>query len=214
MAFWKKQSQIEEMVEQYLDQTRRCLAAFDDAFEAYFAKGIHPELEALVGAVRRHESAADAKRREVEQAMFRQALLPEDRGDILSLLEAIDEVPNEAEEVIRELWLQRIEVPQAYCERLHELVDVNVEANACLSDVVDRLFRDAGGVAAVADKVVEKEKAADVIEEDLIESIFASEIPLAQKLLLKHLVTDIADIADRAEDASDLIRILAVKQRA
>ena len=111
MAFWKKQAKIEQMVEEYLAESSRCLAAFGKAFEEYFECGCSEAFAERVSQVQQCEWAADQKRREVEQEMFRQALIPHLRGDILSLLEALDEVPNECEEVTREIRLQGVLVP-------------------------------------------------------------------------------------------------------
>ena len=214
MAFWKKQSQIEEMVEAYLAESEKCLRAFGEAFDEYFASGNSEAFAGKVEEVRQFEWAADQKRRQVEAEMFSKALIPELRGDILSLLEALDEVPNECEEVTREVRLQGLRVPQEYCQHVRDLVRVNIEANERLHDVVARLFASPAEVAPAADKVIEKEKAADAIEQELIRAIFQSSQDLAEKILLKQVVSGIADISDRAEDASDLIRIIAVKQQA
>ena len=45
-------------------------------------------------------------RREIEVMMYSKALFPESRGDILTLLETIDRVPNQAEAVVRMLLNQ------------------------------------------------------------------------------------------------------------
>ena len=214
MALWKKQSEIEQMVDEYLAESQKCLQAFGEAFEEYFASGISEAFREKVDRVHQFEWAADQKRREVEGEMFSQALIPALRSDILSLLEALDEVPNECEEVTREVWLQGVRVPEEYSARLQQLVLVNIEANECLRELVSQLFAGPADVAPAADRVIEREKAADAIEQELIKAIFDSSHDLAEKILLKHVVSGIADISDLAEDASDLIRIIAVKQQA
>jgi predicted phosphate transport protein (TIGR00153 family) len=214
MAFWKKQSQIEQMIEEYLAESDKCLQAFGEAFEEYFSSGNSEAFAGKVERVRQLEWAADQERREVEAEMFSKALIPELRGDILSLLEALDEVPNECEEVTREVRLQGLLVPEEYRRQVQELIRVSIEANERLHDAVARLFASPAEVAPAADKVIEKEKAADAIEQELIRAIFESSRDLAEKILLKQVVSGIADISDRAEDASDLIRIIAVKQQA
>lgn len=213
MALWKKQSQIEQMVAEYLTESEQCLHAFGEAFDEYFESGISEAFRQKVEQVHQAEWAADQKRRQVEQEMFSQALIPQLRGDILSLLEALDEVPNECEEVTRDILLQGVQVPPEYHASMQQLVRVNMEANDCLHEVVGQLFADPAGVVPAAEKVVEKEKAADAIEQELIRAVFASDRELAQKILLTHIISGIADISDLAEDASDLIRIIAVKQQ-
>lgn len=211
MVFWKKQEEIEQMVSQYLAESDQCLQAFREAFDEYFANGLGPPLEEKVRRVAELESSADQKRRLIEQEMFDQALIPDLRSDILGLLEILDRVPNKCESVAREFWLQQVDVPEEYRPALQRLIAVNVEANECLSQAVAQLMASPAEVAEAADRVVEREQAADAVEQELIRAVFASSRDLAEKILLKQVVADIADISDRAEDAADFIRIVAVK---
>jgi len=214
MALWKKQSQIEEMVVEYLTESDQCVRASGEAFDEFLESGPSEAFRDKAQAVQQAEWAADQKRRQVEREMFDKALMPALRGDVLSLLEALDAVPNECEEVIREIWLRGIRLPEEYHDRLQDLVRVNIEANERLGELVRQLFKAPGDVVPAADKVVEAEKAADVIEQELVKAIFDSSRELAEKMLLAHVVDGIAKISDLAEDASDLVRIIAVKQQA
>ena len=51
MALWKKQSQIEQMVQEYLAESQKCLQAFGEAFREYFASGISEAFRQKVEAV-------------------------------------------------------------------------------------------------------------------------------------------------------------------
>ena len=214
MALWKKQSQIEEMIAEYLAESDQCVRASGEAFDEYLESGPSEAFHEKVKAVQEAEWSADQKRRQVEEEMFDKALMPALRGDLLSLLEALDAVPNECEEVIREIWLRSVHLPEEYHDRLQDLVRVNIEANERLGELVRQLFEAPADVVPVADKVVEAEKAADVIEQELVKAIFDSPRELAEKMLLAHVVNGIAEISDLAEDASDMVRVIAVKQQA
>ena len=211
--FWKKQTRIEEMIEQYLAASTECVGAFVEAFEQYFSSGRPEELEAMVSRIRRLEWQADQQRRQIERELFDQALIPALRSDVLQLLEALDRVPNKCEEVVGDTWLMGVVLPEEYRQAVGRLVAVNAEANDRLCDVVRRLFHEPDGVAEAADQVVAAEQQADRIEQELIRAIFRSGLDLAEKLLLKNFVSEIAKISDRAEDASDIVRIIAVKQK-
>jgi len=211
--FWQKKTRIEQLFHEYLDESSRCLQSFQEAIGIFFETGLGPQFKAKVDEVRQGEWAADQKRRSAEQEMFRQALMPALRGDLLGLLEALDEVPNQCEETVGDLWLQDVMIPAEYAEKVRELVGVNVEANDRLMEAVRQLFDDPAGVTGAADRVIQKEKEADAIEQELVKAIFDSDRELAEKILLKHIVNGIAEIADVAEDASDRVRIVAVKQK-
>jgi uncharacterized protein Yka (UPF0111/DUF47 family) len=89
MMLWKKQKEMEQAVEDYLAETESCLSAFIEALDVYFAEGLSSEFEQRIEKTHQHESKADDKRREIEYAMYKRALIPESRGDILGMLEAI-----------------------------------------------------------------------------------------------------------------------------
>ena len=46
----------------------------------------------------------------------------------------------------------------------------------------------------------------------LLEAVFDSELPLANKLQLDSLITEVADIADIAEDCVDELLIFTIKR--
>ena len=78
---------------------------------------------------------------------------------------------------------------------------------------VAELFANYANAMFLADRVSELESQADDAELALMEKIFASSRETADKILLRDMAQDIGSIADRAEDASDRIRIIAVKRK-
>lgn len=213
MILWKKQKEIAEAVEAYLAETENCLAAFDKAMAIYFAEGLSASFKQQIEKTHGHESKADDRRREIELAMYGRALIPESRGDILGMLEALDLAPNKCESVLYQIWLQNMSVPQEYSEKLRTLVQVNRESYELLCQAVRHLFSDIEQVLPIVDLVGEKESESDRIERGLIKSVFDDPGEKAEKILLKELILEIGAISDKAENAADRLRIIAVKQQ-
>jgi len=211
--FWKKAREIESAIEEYLDQAEACLAAFDKAMAVYFAEPLGDAFEQLVAETSAAESQADQQRREIEAAMYGRALIPEARGDVLGMLESIDLVPNQAEDAVQQIWLQGLVVPEKHVEEVKTLVAVNCEAFALLCGAARAMFTDVAQVVPLARKVSQAEARADRIERGLIKAIFDAPGQTADKILLKEIVQEIAAISDRAENASDRLRIIAVKRQ-
>jgi len=211
--FWKKAREIESAIEEYLDQAEACLATFDKAMAVYFAEPLGAAFEKLVTETSHAESQADHQRREIEAAMYGRALIPEARGDVLGMLESIDLVPNQAEDAVQQIWLQSVTVPAQYIEKVKELVAVNCEAFALLCDAARAMFDDVSQVVELAHKVSLAEARSDRIERGLIKAIFDAPGETADKILLKETVQEIAAISDRAENASDRLRLIAVKRQ-
>ena len=214
MILWKKQKEIEQAVEDYLTETENCLTAFVEAMETYFAESLSAHFEQQIEKTHRHESQADDKRREIEYAMYNRALIPESRGDILGMLEAIDLVPNKCESVLYQIWFQNMSIPQEYTDKLKRLVQVNKESSELLCQAVRNIFSDIEQTLPAIDLVGEKESESDRIERMLIKDIFSSPGDKADKILLKEVILEIGAISDRSENAADRMRIVAVKRKA
>lgn len=213
MFFWKKEKQIEQAVEDYLRETEQCVASFAEAMEIFFREALSSDFEALVEKTHVHEHASDERRREIEASMYDKALIPESRGDILLMLEALDLVPNKCESVLYQIWTQNMAIPEAYMDAFKQLVQVNVESHALLCRSMRNLFLQASAVRKDAVDITTKESYSDRIERRLIKDIFNSDMEKADKILLKELVLEMGAISDRAENAADSLRIVAVKRR-
>lgn len=213
MLFWKKERKVEEAIEDYLQETERCLSGFGDAFDVYFREGLGEQFEQLVEKTHVYERSADDKRRRLEAAMYDKALIPESRGDILGMLEALDLVPNKCESVLYQVWMQNMVIPSRFTEQIHSLVQVNIESYTSLCRTMRDLFARVKQVDPGAAKVSDCEERSDQIERSLIKSIFDSDEDKGDKILLKELVLEIGSISDRAENAADRLRNIAVKRQ-
>lgn len=211
MIFWRKGKELESAIEEFLQDAQKCVAAFAQAIEVYFAEGLTSRFEELVERTHLFEAESDSKRREIESTMYARTLIPEHRGDVLGLIEAIDLVPNKAESVAYQIWLQDMVVPDEYAEDIKALVKANVASFELICEATRYLFTDAGKVVSTVEKVCEKERKSDQIERRLIKSIFVTPGDKAEKILLKELILEIGAISDRAEDVSDRLRIIAIK---
>lgn len=213
MFFWKKERQIEQDIEDYLQETELCISTFQEAFAVYFAEGLGDRFGQLVDKTHLHEQTADDKRRYIEAAMYGKALIPESRGDILGMLEALDLVPNQCESVLFQIWTQNMTVPEQFTQEVQQLVKVNIESYGLLCQTMRDLFGKVHRIANGASLITEKESESDQIERELIRAIFASQMDKADMILLKELVLQIGAISDRAENASDRLRNVAVKRQ-
>ena len=213
MFFWKKERQVRQQVEAYLHETEQCLERFRDTFAEYLADGLTERFERLVQQTHAREAAADDRRREIEQALYDQALIPESRGDILGLLEAVDLVPNKAESACFQVSTEQLARPAEFADRFEQIVAGSVAAHDDLCAAVRALFDDPSSVREIAVRVSQREGQVDGQEQALIRTIFASELESGRKILLKDLVLSLGSISDRAENAADRIRIVSVKRR-
>lgn len=212
MFFVSRQKKIESQLAQYREKVADCVAGFHNAIESYCETGDRHELLENYLSVHGIESQADDIRREIEVMMYSKSVFPESRGDILGLLEAIDKVPNKAEEVLYIVRTHHMTVPAELAPRVLQLADVCHRCVDSMLEAAAKLFTDFTNATAATGKVDKLESEADRVEFDLYERIFSSDIDPFDKLLLRDLTKDIASISDRAENVGDRIRIIVSKR--
>jgi predicted phosphate transport protein (TIGR00153 family) len=158
------------------------------------------------------ESVADDIRRDIELQMYKKALIPESRGDVLGLIESMDMVPNLFQSLCDQLLYQQIEVPPEFRERYLELVEVNIDSYNLLREAILALFyrRDCQEQLRRIDA---KESESDGIERGLVKDIFSTDLDKADKILLKEIVVNTGDISDTVEIAADRLNLALIKSR-
>jgi len=212
--FWKKQVNVEKMIDQYFAQCDACFELFEKAFDVYVEGGPTQAFEQATENVHKAESSADDLRRDIEHTLYGRALLPESRGDILGLLEAFDRLPNMAETVLQVIHCQRTVIPQDLLMAYKRLVEINVQSYTLARKAVDALVSNPKATLHTTKEVDEKESESDRAERRIICDIFdKQELDNGTKILLKEVVLLIGSISDRAEGVADRIGIIAIKRQ-
>ena len=211
--FMNKQKKIEKLMESYQQQVVDCFKQFDKAFQKYLANHDRNELAKDFSEIHSFESKADDIRREVEEMMYSKSLFPESRGDIMGLLETVDKVPNKAEDIVRRVLNQRINIPKEYAYSVLELVKLACRSAITLVESMECLFSNFSKATRTVGIMDEIESQADCIEADIIERIFSSNMDNFDKLQLRDLTVAISEVCDRVMNAGDKIRIIVAKRR-
>jgi predicted phosphate transport protein (TIGR00153 family) len=211
--FWRKANKIEALIGAYFETCDRCFELFEKGFDVYLDEGLSANFETAVYACHAAESAADDKRREVEQTLYAKALLPDSRGDLLSLLEVFDKIPNRAETILFTLLCQKITLPDNLAADFKELVALNMSSYSLIRKAVDALFSEPKQTHVLSEQVDEAESASDRKERELLQKLFTGDYSLETRIMLKEVCSLIGDIADRAETCADRVTIIAIKRQ-
>jgi uncharacterized protein len=213
MFFKRRQHELEGRLTDYREKAALCVTRFYESLLRYLESGDLDQLREDVGHIHKAESQADDLRRDIEVMMYSKALFPESRGDVLGLLEAMDEVPNQAETCIRTIVNQYIEIPEMLHRDLRRLVDTCTECVDAMLEATTKLFTDFANAAMTIGKIDALESEADGIEGEILQKIFANEqLRDLDKGLLRDLTRSISHIADRAEAVGDRVRIIVAKR--
>ncbi|MDD3681404.1 MULTISPECIES: TIGR00153 family protein [unclassified Mesotoga] len=212
MFFGKKEMAIIQLFNEHLDFISRTLENLEKVFLASQNDDLS-SVEIYSEEVRKMESAADAKRREMENSMYQGAFLPNFRGDFLGLAESFDKVANEAENVVDQIVLQHLVIPSELKTDFLKQVQLAAETFEASREAAVNLFQE---LSVAEEKIKETERlenTEDSHERALVKKIFEMNLSLAEKRQLRELVLSIGDIANLSEDCSDRMEIIVLKRR-
>ncbi|MDQ7007897.1 MAG: DUF47 family protein [Acidobacteriota bacterium] len=211
MILFGKTRRLEMRVDEFFDAVSEGALIFARGVGHYLA-GEEQAFAADLEAVRGAEQRADVLRREVENQLYSHALIPDQRGDVLGLLESSDDVIDEAYSALAHLDVERPRIDDAERADFTELARAGAASVEALVLAARAFFRDVGAVKDHLHKVYFYEKESDQISLRLRRRIFASSLELAVKLHLAGFVERLARVSDRAESVADRIAIYAVKR--
>ena len=210
--FGARQQQILKELDEYLHNLNTITRTMREAIGAYLKEDMQEFLR-LFEEINNVESHLDTLRRDIEERIYEQRLLPDTRDDILALLESLDRIPNRIQAVTREMLLQGIRIPELIHHSVNQLAHRGVEIVQVLSRVADAFLNRPHDVREGARQLSKQENEADMIEHEAVKLIFQDAgLELAKKMQLYHFVDRFGSICDMAEDVGDQVMIWAIKR--
>jgi len=138
--FFKKQHQVEALIYEYLEYLETSRKHFAEAINACLETGVCEDFDFRTRLTHKFESKADDVREKIKELMYGKALLPESRGDIMGLLEAMDIVPRVFELILQMIKTQKLIIPDLIASDIKELLDVSFENCELMIKQVKTLF--------------------------------------------------------------------------
>ena len=212
VSLFSKTKSLENKIDLFHDKLLDASMTFKKAVRVYLTEQRSDEYRKLSKQIKQIEHDADNLRRDIENRLYSQNLLPDLRADVLHLVENLDKVINHFDEVTYKFFIERPEIPEEYHGRINELCDQTAECAENMAKASRAFFRDLSSVRDYSQKVYFIEHESDLSSGRLRTAIFDSDIPLANKLQLSNFINDIADIADIAEDFIDELLIFTIKR--
>lgn len=177
-----------------------------------FLNNDHSEYKKINKKIKNIENQADQLRRDIENDLYSQNLLPNLQADILQLIESLDKINNQIDDVIYKFYIEQPYIPTKFHFKLIELCDQVANCVENMAIASRAFFKNHNTVRDYSYKVYILEQESDQTYNDIKKTIFNSDMELANKLQLDLLTTEVADIADIAEDCADEILIFTLKR--
>ena len=212
IRLFKRTNSLEIEIDEFLDKLSQSALVFNHAIEIYMREGSNDEFDEKLHHVNELESEADHLRRSIEVQLYTQTLIPEARGDVLGLLENLDNILNLFEGTLWAFSIEQPQIPKEYHQGYLELAGKGAQAVESVVLASRAFFRNIEAVADHNHKVMFFEKEADKISTKLKRAIFSSDLHLSHKAHLRNFVEHIDNPADWAEDVADRLTIYVIKR--
>ena len=212
LSLFSQTKVLENKIDLFHDKLLDAAMTFKKAVSIYLQEKRSDDFRKQSKQIKLIEHDADNLRREIENSLYAQNLIPDLRADVLHLVENLDKVINKFDEVTYRFYAEQPEFPSEYHGRITELCNLSAECAENMAKASRAFFRDMSSVRDYSQKVYFIEHDSDLSSRKLTETIFDSDMPLANKIQLGNFVTDIADIADTAEDFIDELLIFTIKR--
>jgi hypothetical protein len=213
-TLFKRTKQLEQDIDEFLEKVVQAGLIFRRGLSIYLEYGASEEFDDILSQEKQLESRGDTLRRSIETHLYSHTLIPDLRGDVLSLLENMDDLINEYEGNLFRFSIQQPVIPEDFHRGFAELTETVV---TCVESVVmaaRAFFRDIRAVRDHNNKVMFYETEADKMSTRLQRAVFSGDLPLENKRHISYFVERIDDIANAAEDIADRLAIYAIKREA
>lgn len=208
----KKTSALEAEINAYFDAIVKSALLYELAVQDYIRNDTD-SFQNRVDEIVQLESTSDDLRREIRYKLYTRMLIPEARGDVLSLLENIDNVVDTIKEVVTELEVQFPVFPE-YLQQ--GIADISRATVLCVEHIVHAgvaFFTDFQQVNTNVNKVYFYEHEVDSLQVKLRRAIYRSdEKKLSVKNQLGYFINIMADISDQSEAVAERISVAAIKR--
>jgi len=214
LRLFRRTKHLEHEIDEFLNKLSESAILFKLAIKSYLNEGCSEEFNQKLSEVNALESSADELRRRIEKELYTHTLIPEARGDVLGLIENLDDLLNYFEGALWSFHIEQPDIGDEFKPDFKELTSMVVLAVDNLVLATRAFFHSPLAVNDYNHKVLLYEKEADKISTKLKRQIFASDLDLSHKMHLRDFVMHIDEVANWAEDVADRLSIYAIKRMA
>jgi predicted phosphate transport protein (TIGR00153 family) len=216
LSIFNSSKSLESQLDEFLDLLSESGILYRAALTYYLDNGGSDSdaFQQKVAQVDQVETRADQLRRSIELSLYEQSLIPESRGDMLSLLEDLDFLINIFEENLYAYSIENPEFPVEYHKPMKLLIEQVALSVEAVVMAARSFLRDVSSVRDHIHKVMLYEHEADQFALALKRQLFSSDLSLERKAHLRHFIDKVEGVSNQAEDVADWLAIYAIKRAA
>ena len=212
VSLFGKTKALESQIDEFLDTVSEGGMVFEQGYAAYVANGVDEQVEQKLHQIRELKTRGDELRRTIERWLYTEMLLPDSRGDVLSLLDDLGDLLREFKHYFVNMTIERPQIPDEVKGDFRQMTAAAVSSAEFTVQAARAFFRDFQAVRDHIHKIAFYEAESDTVALRINTAIFRSDLPLAQKMHVTNTVKAVDGLADQAKDTGDRLSIYAIKR--
>lgn len=112
---------LENKIDCFHDKMIEAAAVFHRSIKIFLNENSRDEYKSINKQIKTIEHEADKLRRDIENDLYSQNLLPNLQADILQLIEGLDKINNQFDDVIYKFYIEQPQIPAPFHRKLIEL---------------------------------------------------------------------------------------------
>ena len=160
------------------------------------------------------EDRADQIKRSIESDLYKNSLIPEYRGDVLNLIDKLDDIADASKE---NLYQFDVEVPKIPLEMKDDYIQLTNASLLSVKEVLPAVrdfFHQSDELKVKIEKVYVYEKEVDNIAYRLKRKLFKDTkvLKFSEKIHLRYFALHIQQLSDIAKKIADILNVLIMKR--
>ncbi len=210
---WGKTKLIVGDLETFFDTIQGAGLLFQEAVKDYF-NGELERFEQRVDHIDTAEAKTDELRRTIKKQIYTNMLLPDSRGDVLAIVETIDDVTDEIKFIVKSFAIEKPDVPE---ELRGDFIQIAEQSKMCIIELIGAcrsFFNNITEANAYIGRVNFYEHEVDVLSERIKRKVYAegSTYSLAEKNNLRYFVDMMERITNIAQAVCDRLSVFVIKR--
>lgn len=213
--FFSKSVEIEKIMKVYLDALVAGYDFYMNVMEIILKGTTREQTEGYMLEMDRLEREADTIRHQIIRQMLQGGLVVESRKSFMRLIEHMDNIANNCEDIIQEIYLQNMTIHELLIEPFGKINVITKEQLSWLVHAVTGIVSkyDLNELFDVIRKIEDLEAQVDELEHAAVKEIFERPLELAYKMQMRQLISSVGNIADIIEAVSDEIEIIMMARK-
>ncbi|NQU64977.1 MAG: TIGR00153 family protein [SAR324 cluster bacterium] len=213
ISIFGKSKDLIDDISVYLQVIQTSGLVFYEAIKEYM-NGEFDLFEDRVVESKKIEHEADSLRRDIKHKLYKFLLIPESRGDVLALLETLDDIVDVSYNTLLCISIEKPEIPDSLKEHFIKMAKCSLKSVEALTGACEAYLTDLNNVNDSINKVFFFEHEVDKIEERIKRTVFGpdSGLKFSRRVHIRYFAEKIALISDTAEGICDRLSVFVIKR--